>query len=62
MYVDIAIRYSHDRLCVLTVSRPGDAEVIYRIVGRRDNLSGSLAEAMSEVRRRYEFEPWPGRQ
>ena len=57
--MDIAIRYSDDRLCVLTVSRPGDAEVIYRIVGRRDNLSGSLAEAMREVRRLYEVEPSP---
>jgi hypothetical protein len=33
MDLDIAIRYSDDRLCVLTVSRPGDAEVIYRISG-----------------------------
>jgi hypothetical protein len=33
MDVDIAIRYSDDRLCVISVSRPADAELIYRMSG-----------------------------
>jgi hypothetical protein len=62
MDVDIAIRYSDDRLCTVTVCRPADDGVIYRIVGRRESLSGSLAEAIREARRLYETGPWPRRQ
>ena len=61
MDVDIAIRYSDDRLCVVTVSQPGEDEPIYRIVGRREDLGGSLAEAMREARRLYAATPWPAR-
>jgi hypothetical protein len=46
MDVDIAIRYSDHRLCTLTVSRRADTEVIYRIVGRREHLGGSLAKTL----------------
>jgi hypothetical protein len=60
--VDIAIHFSDERLCVVTVTRPGETEPIYQIVGRRADLPGSLAEAMIEVRRMYAAEPWPGRQ
>ena len=62
MDVDIAIRFSDERLCVVTVTRPGENEPIYRIVGKRADLPSSLADAMSEVRRMYAAEPWPGRQ
>jgi hypothetical protein len=62
MDVDISIRYSDDRLCVVTVTRPANEEVIYRIVGRRADLGGSLTEVIREARRLYEASPWPGRQ
>jgi hypothetical protein len=62
MDVDVSIRYSDDRLCVVTVTRPADEEVIYQIVGRRAGLGGSLTEAMREARRLYEASRWPGRQ
>jgi hypothetical protein len=58
MDVDIAIQYSDDRLCVVTVCRLIDEEAIYRIVGRRENL---VAEAMREARRLYNTAPWPSR-
>lgn len=35
MDVDIAIRYSDDRLCEVILARPGEIEPFYRIVGRR---------------------------
>lgn len=59
MDVDIAIRYSDERLCEVTPVRPGEIEPFYRIVGRREDLPSSLTEAMREARQLFAIEPWP---
>jgi hypothetical protein len=61
MDVDIAIRYSEDRLCEVTLAWPGEIEPFYRIVERREDLPSSLTEAMREARRLFAIKPWPAR-
>jgi hypothetical protein len=59
--VDLTIRYSDDRLCDVVACRPNNPEPLYRIVTRRANLDESLTEAMQEVRRLFDDDPWPDR-
>lgn len=61
MDVDLAIRYSDDRLCEVVVCRPADETPLYRIVSRRAHLGDSITEAMREARRLYEINSWPDR-
>ena len=60
MDVEIAIRYSDDRPCLLTISKP-DGEVIYRIVTPHAAIPASLAEGLREAQRLFNAAPWAGR-
>ena len=51
MDVEIRIRYSDDRPCTLTVARPDNGEVIYRVVTPRTGIPQSFAEGLREARR-----------
>jgi len=62
MDVDLTIRYSDDRLCEISASRPDTAASLYRIASRRADLGASLTETIREARRLYEITPWPNRQ
>ncbi|GAA0592824.1 hypothetical protein GCM10009416_34050 [Craurococcus roseus] len=59
MDVEIAIRYSDDRPCLVTVSRP-DGGVIWRVLTPLAGIPGSVAEGLREARRLFEAAPWPG--
>ena len=61
MDVHVVIQYSEDRLCVVTAARPADGEAIYRVVGRREDISGSLAETGARGAAALRAAPWPGR-
>ena len=57
MDVEIAIRYSDDRPCTVTVARPG-GELLYGIVTPRSGIPQSVAEGLREARRLFAIEPW----
>ena len=57
MDVEIAIRYSDDWLCTVTVATPG-GEVLYRIVTPRAGIPQSVAEGLREARRLFATKPW----
>lgn len=59
MDVEIAIRYSDDRPCTVTVAKPGGDE-LYRIVTPRAGIPQSVAEGLREARRMFTAEPWAG--
>lgn len=59
MDVEIAIPYSDDRPCMVTVARPGTGEPLYRIVTPRSGIPQSVAEGLQEARRLFAIEPWP---
>ncbi len=62
MDVEIAIRYSDDRACVVTVAKPNDGEVLYRIVTPRLGIPQAVAGGLREARRLFAAEPWAGGQ
>ena len=58
MDVEIAIRYSDDRPCMVTIAKPGSGEPLYRILTPQLGIPQSLAEGLREVRRLFEGDPW----
>ncbi len=49
MDVEIAIRYSDDRPCTVTIAKPGGGELPYRIVTPRAGIPQSAAEQGNRV-------------
>ena len=60
MDVEITIRYSDDRPCMVTVTKPGSGELLYRIVAPRAGIPQSVAEGLREAHRMFAAEPWAG--
>ncbi len=60
MDVEIAIRYSDDRACMVTITKPGSGELLYQIVTPRDGIPQSVADGLAEARRMFAVEPWVG--
>lgn len=60
MDVEIAIRYSDDRPCMVTIAKPGSGEPLYRILTLLPGIPQSVAEGLKEARRLFASEPWAG--
>lgn len=60
MDVEIAIRYSDDRPCTVTIAKPDGGELLYRIVTPRAGIPQSVAEGLKEARQMFTVEPWAG--
>lgn len=60
MDVEIAIRYSDDRPCLVTIVKPGSGETLYRILTLLPGIPQSVAEGLREARRLFASEPWAG--
>lgn len=60
MEVGTTIRYSDERPCVVTISRP-DGEVVFRIVTPLACVPQSVAEGLRGARQLFGAVPWPGR-
>jgi hypothetical protein len=58
MDVEILIRYSDDRPCVVTVARPDSGDILYRIVTPAAGLAQSVGEGLREARRAFAAAPW----
>ncbi len=58
MDVEIAIRYSDDRPCMVTVAKPGSGENLYRILTPLPGIPQSVAEGLKEARRLFASDPW----
>jgi len=58
MDVEIAIRYSEDRPCTVTVAKPDGGELLYRIVTPAAGIPPSVVEGLREARRLFAAEPW----
>jgi hypothetical protein len=58
MEVEIAIRYSDDRPCTMTIARASSGKVLYKIVTSRDGIPQNFAEGLREARRLFAVEPW----
>jgi hypothetical protein len=58
--VEIAIRYSDDRPCKVTVARPDSGEIPL-IVTPLGDIPQSVAEGLREARRLFAIEPWDRR-
>lgn len=56
MDVEIAIRYSDERPCVVTVSRP-DGKVVFCTLTPLADIPDSVAEGLREARRVFEAAP-----
>ena len=60
MDVEIAIRYSDDRACMVTIRKPGSGELLYQIVTPCTGIPQSVAAGLEEARRMFAAEPWAG--
>ena len=60
MDVEIAIRYSDDRACMVTIAKPGSGELLYQIITPRAGIPRSVAAGLEEARRMFAAEPWTG--
>ena len=60
MDVEIAIRYSDDRACMVTIRKPGSGELLYQIVTPHAGIPHSIATGLDEARRMFTAEPWAG--
>ena len=58
MDVEIAIRYSDDRPCMVTVAKPGSGETLYRILTPLPGIPQSIDEGLREARRLFASDPW----
>jgi hypothetical protein len=58
MDVEILIRYSDDRLCLVTVARPDGGDILYQIVTPVAGIPQSVGEGLREARRTFAMEPW----
>jgi hypothetical protein len=58
MDVEIAIRYSDNRPCKVTVTRPDSGEILFMIVTPLSGIPQSVAEGLREARRLFAIEPW----
>lgn len=60
MYVEIAIRYSDDWPCTVTMTKPGSGVALHQIVTPRVGVPQSVAEGLREARWLFRAEPWTG--
>ncbi len=60
MDVEIAVRYSNDLACVVTITKPGSGELLHQIVTPRAGIPQSIAMGLDEARRMFVAEPWAG--
>jgi hypothetical protein len=58
MDVEIAIRFSEDRACRVTIARPDNGEIIYMIITPAAGIPQSVAEGLREARRLFAIDPW----
>ena len=58
MDVEILIRYSDDRPCVVTLARPDSGDILYQIVTPAVGIPQSVGERLREARRAFATEPW----
>ncbi len=58
MDVEIAISYSDDRPCRVTLARPDSGEILFMIVTPLSGIPQSVAEGLREARCLFAVEPW----
>jgi hypothetical protein len=58
MDVEIVIRYSDERACSITFTRPDTGEVLYQIVTPVAGIPESFGDGLRETRRLFDIEPW----